>query len=146
MIDNKNQQTTGAGYYVVLTAQTYVTLVSLLPSCSGLRASLLINLPSWDTTRRTTDDILSTVGAPGRGMRADPMANQMGFLHQQCVGQLDITRLRPSVVYDGIGRPTVMMHGVKRRPPLSIRLPDHVSCRPRLAPFDSGRPTPRPRR
>jgi len=34
--------------------------VSLLPSCSWLHASLPINLPSWDTPRRTADDILST--------------------------------------------------------------------------------------
>ena len=34
--------------------------MSLLPSCSRLHASLPINLPSWDTPRRTTDDILST--------------------------------------------------------------------------------------
>ena len=44
--------------------------MSLLPSYSQLHASLPINLPSWDTPRRTTDDILSIVGKPGRGVRA----------------------------------------------------------------------------
>ena len=34
--------------------------MSLLPCCSRLHASLPINLPSWDTPRRTVDDILST--------------------------------------------------------------------------------------
>ena len=33
--------------------------MSLLPSCSRLHVSLLINLPLWDTPRRTIDDILS---------------------------------------------------------------------------------------
>ena len=61
----------------MLTAQTCLTLVSLLPSYFGLRASMLINLPSWDTPRRTTDDILSTVAAPGRGVRAISMLNKM---------------------------------------------------------------------
>ena len=49
------------------TARTCLTLVSLLSSCSRLHVSLPINLPSWDTPRRTTDDILSIVGALGRG-------------------------------------------------------------------------------
>ena len=38
---------------------------------------LPINLPSWDTPRRTADDILSTVGAPGRGVHAVSMTNKM---------------------------------------------------------------------
>ena len=42
-------------------AWTCLTHVSLLPSCSWSHASLSINLPSWDTPRRTADDILSTV-------------------------------------------------------------------------------------
>ena len=42
-------------------AWTYLTRVSLLPSCSWSYASLSINLPSWDTPRMTVDDILSTV-------------------------------------------------------------------------------------
>ena len=58
-------------------AQTCLTLVSLLPSCSRLHTSLPINLPSWDTPRRTADDILSTVGVPGRGVRAVSMSNKM---------------------------------------------------------------------
>ena len=62
MTANTIQQTTEVGYYVALTARTCLTLVSLLPSCSRLHASLPINLPSWDTPRRTIDDILSTVG------------------------------------------------------------------------------------
>ena len=36
--------------------------MSLLLSCSRLHASLSINLSSWDTPRRTADDILSTNG------------------------------------------------------------------------------------
>ena len=50
-------------------ARTCLTRVSLLSSCSRLHAHLPINLPSWDTHWRTTDDILSIVGAPGRGVR-----------------------------------------------------------------------------
>ena len=34
--------------------------MSLLPSCPWSHAPLSINLPSWDTPRRTADDILST--------------------------------------------------------------------------------------
>ena len=37
----------------------------------------MINLPSWDTPRRTADDILSIVGAPGRGVRAISILNKM---------------------------------------------------------------------
>ena len=51
--------------------------MSLLPSCSRLHASLPINLPSWDTPRRTADDILSTVGTPGRGVRVVSISNKM---------------------------------------------------------------------
>ena len=51
--------------------------MSLLPSCSRLHASLPINLPSWDTPRRTTDDILSIVGAPGRCVCAVSISNKM---------------------------------------------------------------------
>ena len=51
--------------------------MSLLPSCSRLHASLPIILPSWDTRWRTTDDILSTVGAPGRGVCAVSISNKM---------------------------------------------------------------------
>ena len=51
--------------------------MSLLPSCSRLHVSLPINLPSWDTPRRTTDDILSTVSTPSRGVRAISMSNKM---------------------------------------------------------------------
>ena len=51
--------------------------MSLLPSYSRLHASLPINLPSWHTPRRTADDILSTVGMPGRGVRAVSMTNKM---------------------------------------------------------------------
>ena len=39
------------------------------PSGSLLRAPPPTNLSSWDTPRWTADDILSTVGAPGRGVR-----------------------------------------------------------------------------
>ena len=53
--------------------------MSLLPSCSRLHASLPINLPSWDTPRRTADDILSTVSAPGRGVRVVSLSNKMAF-------------------------------------------------------------------
>ena len=63
----------------MLTAQTCLTHVSLLPSCSRLHASLPINLPSWDTPRRTADDIMSTVGASGRGVRAVSLSNKMAF-------------------------------------------------------------------
>ena len=79
MIANTNQQTTGVAYYVVLIAQTCLTLVSLLPTCSRLHASLPINLPSWDTPWRTADDIMSIVGAPGRGVRAVSLSNKMAF-------------------------------------------------------------------
>ena len=61
----------------MLTAQTYLTHMSLLPSCSRLHASLPINLPSWDTPQRTADDILSIVGALGRGVCAVSMSNKM---------------------------------------------------------------------
>ena len=61
----------------MLMARTCLTRVSMLPSCSRLHASLSINLPSWDTPRRTADDILSIVGAPGRGVRAISMSNKM---------------------------------------------------------------------
>ena len=77
MIANTKQQTTGVGYYVVLVARTCLTLVSLLPSCSRLHASPPINLPSWDTPRRTTDDIPLIVGTSGRGVRAVSMTNKM---------------------------------------------------------------------
>ena len=40
---------------------------------------LPINLPSWVTPRRTIDDILSTVGAPGRGQRAVSSSSKMVF-------------------------------------------------------------------
>ena len=79
IIVNTIQQTTGVGYYVALTAQTYLTLVSLMPSCSRLHVSLPINLPSWDTPWRTADDILSIVDAPGRGVRAVSLSNKMAF-------------------------------------------------------------------
>ena len=36
-----------------------------------------INLPSRDTPRWTTDDILSTVDAPGRGVRVVSISNKM---------------------------------------------------------------------
>ena len=49
----------------------------MLPSCSQLHASMSINLPLWDTLRRIVDDILSTVGAPGRGVRAISISNKM---------------------------------------------------------------------
>ena len=54
------QQTTRVGYYITPTPRTCLTLVSMLPSYSRLHASLPINLSSWDTPRRTADDILST--------------------------------------------------------------------------------------
>ena len=38
--------------------------ISLLISCTSTT-----NLPSWDTPRWTTEHLLSTVGAPGRGVR-----------------------------------------------------------------------------
>ena len=60
-IANTNQQITGVGYYVVLMARTYLTLVSLLPSYFQLHASVSINLPLWDTPRKTADDKLSTL-------------------------------------------------------------------------------------
>ena len=53
--------------------------MSLLPSCSRLHASLSINLPSWDTPRRTTDDILSIVGMLGRGVCVVSLSNKMAF-------------------------------------------------------------------
>ena len=51
--------------------------MSLLSSCSRLHTSLSINLPSWDTPRRTADDILSTVDASGSGMRVVSISNKM---------------------------------------------------------------------
>ena len=61
----------------MLMAQTCLTHVSLLLSCSRLYTSLPINLPSWDTPRRTADDILLTVGAPGRGVHVVSISNKM---------------------------------------------------------------------
>ena len=73
-------------------AQTCLTLVSLLSSCSLLHASLPINLPSWDTPQRTADDILSTVGAPGRVVHAVSISNKMvrstGSLSLPQLGQI----------------------------------------------------------
>ena len=61
----------------MLMARTCLTRVSLLPSCSQLYASLPINLPSWDTPRRTTDDILSIVATLARGVHVVSMSNKM---------------------------------------------------------------------
>ena len=72
----------------MLTAQTCLTLLSLLPFCSRLHASLPINLPLWDTPRRTASDILSIVGVLDRGVHAVSISNKMVCF----VGSLSLPR------------------------------------------------------
>ena len=105
-IANTNQQTTGVGYYVVLTAWTCLTRVSLLPFYSWSHAPLPINLPSRDTPRRTADDILSTVGVSGRGCACWSHNEPDGNFHlQQHHGttrrKLGFLRWRPSTRVKG---------------------------------------------
>jgi hypothetical protein len=52
-------------------------LMSLLRSHSCSRAPLRAIYPHGHTPRWTADDILSTVGAPGRGVHVVPMVNSM---------------------------------------------------------------------